>query len=230
MELLSVIRRWAFRDRLFQFDWSEDWAIIGGERTKLQAAHSKLCYSRAFEAMTAALPPRAACRTMVDLLALAHDRACEAALAERLTAELDAGRLPDMPMLRKLFAPDSADCQRSSSPLRRSASTTSSRPSPSEPTLAEPPFAEVGHEGGRPDRCRAPHPGAERPAAARHQEHLARLAARADTEGWPAARFLAALTEHELAERARGRIQRHLEEARLRSARRSTASTSTPGR
>jgi len=32
----------------FQFDWSEDWAIIGGERTKLQAAHSKLCYSRAF--------------------------------------------------------------------------------------------------------------------------------------------------------------------------------------
>ena len=32
----------------FQFDWSEDWAIIGGERTKLQAAHFKLCYSRAF--------------------------------------------------------------------------------------------------------------------------------------------------------------------------------------
>jgi transposase len=32
----------------FQFNWSEDWAIIGGERIKLQAAHSKLCYSRAF--------------------------------------------------------------------------------------------------------------------------------------------------------------------------------------
>src|SRR4051794_16005111 len=32
----------------FQFDWSEDWAVIGGERTKLQAAHFKLCYSRAF--------------------------------------------------------------------------------------------------------------------------------------------------------------------------------------
>jgi transposase len=32
----------------FQFDWSEDWAIIGGERIKLQAAHCKLCYSRAF--------------------------------------------------------------------------------------------------------------------------------------------------------------------------------------
>lgn len=32
----------------FQFDWSEDWAIIGGERTKLQVAHFKLSYSRAF--------------------------------------------------------------------------------------------------------------------------------------------------------------------------------------
>jgi DNA replication protein DnaC len=41
------------------------------------------------------------------------------------------------------------------------------------------------------------------------------FAARADKEGWPAARFLAALTEHELAERSNRRIQRHLEEARL---------------
>ena len=41
------------------------------------------------------------------------------------------------------------------------------------------------------------------------------LAARADKEGWPAARFLAALTEHEIAERANRRIARHLEEARL---------------
>src|ERR1700722_10090837 len=32
----------------FQFDWSEDWAIMGGERTKLQVAHFKLSYSRAF--------------------------------------------------------------------------------------------------------------------------------------------------------------------------------------
>ena len=32
----------------FQFDWSEDWAIIAGERTKLQVAHFKLSYSRAF--------------------------------------------------------------------------------------------------------------------------------------------------------------------------------------
>ena len=32
----------------FQFDWSEDWAIISGERTKLQVAHFKLSYSRAW--------------------------------------------------------------------------------------------------------------------------------------------------------------------------------------
>jgi transposase len=32
----------------FQFDWSEDWAIIGGERVKLQVAHIKLSHSRAF--------------------------------------------------------------------------------------------------------------------------------------------------------------------------------------
>ena len=32
----------------FQFDWSEDWAVIHGTRTKLQVAHMKLCHSRAF--------------------------------------------------------------------------------------------------------------------------------------------------------------------------------------
>ena len=32
----------------FQFDWSEDWAVIGGERQKLAVAHFKLCYSRAY--------------------------------------------------------------------------------------------------------------------------------------------------------------------------------------
>ena len=41
------------------------------------------------------------------------------------------------------------------------------------------------------------------------------FAARADKEGWPAARFLAAMAEHELAERDRRRIERHLTEARL---------------
>ena len=41
------------------------------------------------------------------------------------------------------------------------------------------------------------------------------LAAQADKEGWPAARFLAVLAEHEIAERSRRRIERHLAEAKL---------------
>lgn len=32
----------------FRFDWSEDFAVPGGERTKLQVAHIKLSHSRAF--------------------------------------------------------------------------------------------------------------------------------------------------------------------------------------
>src|SRR5215467_6098657 len=42
-----------------------------------------------------------------------------------------------------------------------------------------------------------------------------KLAEQSDKEGWPAARFLAALAEHEIAERGRRRFARHLAEARL---------------
>ena len=42
-----------------------------------------------------------------------------------------------------------------------------------------------------------------------------RFAEQADKEGWPAARLLSALIEHELTERDRRRIQRHLAQARL---------------
>jgi DNA replication protein DnaC len=41
------------------------------------------------------------------------------------------------------------------------------------------------------------------------------IAARSDKEGWPAIRFLAALAELEVAERARRRTERHLAESRL---------------
>jgi DNA replication protein DnaC len=43
----------------------------------------------------------------------------------------------------------------------------------------------------------------------------AALAQTADKEGWPAARFLAALAEQEMVERRRRRFERHLEEAKL---------------
>ena len=42
-----------------------------------------------------------------------------------------------------------------------------------------------------------------------------RFAEMADREGWPAARFLSTIAEHELAERANRRIERHLAEAHL---------------
>ena len=47
------------------------------------------------------------------------------------------------------------------------------------------------------------------------QRHWQALAERADAEGWPASRFLAALAELEMAERDARRIQRHLHQSQL---------------
>lgn len=47
------------------------------------------------------------------------------------------------------------------------------------------------------------------------KHHWPRIAEQSDKEGWPAARFLATLAEHEIAERDRRRIERHLADARL---------------
>ena len=55
--------------------------------------------------MCAALGDKRACKVTVELLALAHDRACEAELAQAIDAGLDAGRLPDLAALRALFGP-----------------------------------------------------------------------------------------------------------------------------
>ena len=52
---------------------------------------------------------------------------------------------------------------------------------------------------------------------ARHQLDVGKIAEQADKEGWPAARFLGALSEHEIADRGRRRIERHLAEARMRA-------------
>jgi hypothetical protein len=82
MALLGLV----YRDRLFPRD----------------------AYRLAFEQLMAQLPERQACRLTVDLLALAHERGCEAELAEVLAADLAAGRLPDMTTLRARFSPDPA--------------------------------------------------------------------------------------------------------------------------
>lgn len=44
---------------------------------------------------------------MVGLLALAHDRACEAELAIALRTILDAGEVPDLTALQQQFMPTS---------------------------------------------------------------------------------------------------------------------------
>jgi hypothetical protein len=65
-------------------------------------------YARAFEALHQGLGDKRARKSTVELLALAHDRSCEAELAELIDAELDVGRLPDLALLRERFAPNPA--------------------------------------------------------------------------------------------------------------------------
>ncbi len=68
----------------------------------------RAAYARTFDRLIEALPERAACQIMVELLSLAHERACEAELAEWLNAGIAANKLPDMAALRQRFAPDPA--------------------------------------------------------------------------------------------------------------------------
>ena len=62
-------------------------------------------YRRVFDALQERGDVRAACKVTVELLALAHERACEAELAEAIAADLDARRLPDLAALRARFRP-----------------------------------------------------------------------------------------------------------------------------
>ena len=64
-------------------------------------------YRHAWDRLVATQSSRNACRTMVGLLALAHDRACEAELAIALEAILDAGEVPDLATLQREFMPAS---------------------------------------------------------------------------------------------------------------------------
>ena len=66
-------------------------------------------YARAFEVLLAKEGEKRACRATVELLALAHERACEAELAEAIEAALNAGELPDPAQLRDRFKPNAAD-------------------------------------------------------------------------------------------------------------------------
>jgi len=61
-----------------------------------------------FEFLREQLAERVACKTMVALLSLAHDRSCEAQLASVLADDLDHRRLPDLNALLVRLAPDPA--------------------------------------------------------------------------------------------------------------------------
>jgi hypothetical protein len=63
-------------------------------------------YKRTFETLRERCDDRHACKVTVELLMLAHERACEAELADALNADLDAGRLPDLATLRARFRPE----------------------------------------------------------------------------------------------------------------------------
>jgi len=62
-------------------------------------------YARLFDALLAREGDKRACKIMVEVLALAHERACEAELAEAIAAALEAGELPELATLRQRFVP-----------------------------------------------------------------------------------------------------------------------------
>ncbi len=63
-------------------------------------------YRRSFEFLLEHHGERIACKTVVELLSLAHERGCEAELAEALSKSLEAGAAPNLALLRARFAPD----------------------------------------------------------------------------------------------------------------------------
>jgi hypothetical protein len=65
-------------------------------------------YRQTFDALLEQLSERQACRIMVELLAMAHERGCEGELADQLAACLQDKRLPEIAALRSRFAPDPA--------------------------------------------------------------------------------------------------------------------------
>jgi hypothetical protein len=63
-------------------------------------------YRHTFEWLLEHRGERIACKTVVELLSLAHDRGCEAELAAALSESLEAGVAPNVKALAARFAPD----------------------------------------------------------------------------------------------------------------------------
>jgi hypothetical protein len=62
-------------------------------------------FARTFETLRQKAGDKQACKITVELLALAHDRGCEAELAQAIEAGLEAGQLPELAVLRARFSP-----------------------------------------------------------------------------------------------------------------------------
>jgi hypothetical protein len=60
-------------------------------------------YRLTFDRLLEQLPEREACKTMVELLNLAHERNCEAQLAQALEQCVADAQLPDLDALRSRF-------------------------------------------------------------------------------------------------------------------------------
>jgi len=73
------------------------------------ALFPRLAYRQTFEFLLGRFGERRACRDTVALLALAHERACEAELAAQLDLDLNARRCPDLPALQRRFGPSRGD-------------------------------------------------------------------------------------------------------------------------
>lgn len=63
-------------------------------------------YRHMFERLLERSGERTACRIMVELLSIAHDRGCEAELGALLEQDIAGKRLPDLDAVRARFAPD----------------------------------------------------------------------------------------------------------------------------
>ena len=165
-------------------------------------------YRLTFDRLLEKLPEKSACRLMVNLLALAHERGCEAELAALLAADLAAGQLPDIAALRARFAPDPAALPEVVVHLTPLIAY--------EALLGDDTDEQVGRGGMTTsiDAARLTLMLNDLRLPAIKQDWPG-FAERADKESWPAARFLAALAEHEIAERDRRRLARHLAEAQL---------------
>ncbi|MCK1689063.1 hypothetical protein IVA85_25040 [Bradyrhizobium sp. 145] len=68
----------------------------------------RAAYRRTFEILRERYDERHACKVTVELLALAHERACDAELADAIGNDFDAGQLPDLAAVRIRFRPEQA--------------------------------------------------------------------------------------------------------------------------